>query len=442
MEIAKIQITGVRAALVDHGPSRWEIPAGIIGGTIRLIYGPDWMDLTKTVVFSCGNVTKDVVDAGEVVTIPAEVVDKPERKLLVGVYGVDAEGETATPTLWLEGYVRSAADPSGDPSTDPALPVWAQLEQRIQALENRETFCSVTNELNHVTSNNQTDRVVRGSSYRAALTAEEGYALTGVSVMMGGMDVTASVYNAGNIVISSVSGDIIIIASAEAAVTAEYVDVEFTHTSGHALNSSGGLTVASDNWIYSGYLPAMEGQTFCYVGDTSAYNVYPSVCGYDENEAFVAVVLENGSFAEGGTFVIPEGVKCIRCCYYIGGGTDCGLQMLKSDWLASGEVAFTADVVVDATGTQVAKSGGGASDFIAAGVGTEVIVYNIIPNNGGRIAIYDANKAFLEEVKIFTLSDLIPAVAATVISNASAAYVRVSTNVLSGVKATVRENAV
>lgn len=439
MEIAAIQVTGVRASLVGHGPGRWEIPAGIIGGTIRFVYGPNWAGLTKTVVFSCGNVTKDVVDAREVVTVPAEVTARPERKLLVGVYGVDAAGETATPTLWLEGYVRSAADPSGDPSTDPALPVWAQLEQRIKALEDRETFCGITQVLSHVHTDNPAVSILRGSRYDAGLTAEEGFALSDVRVTMGGMDITASAYANGKITIAAVTGDVVVTASAEAAVSAKYVEIPFTYTGGYGLTSGGAPVLASENWIYSGYLPAMEGQTFRYVGDASAYSVYPCVCGYDENETFVAVLLGNGDYRDGQNFVVPAGVKCMRCCYYIGSAY--GLQMLESDWQNSGAVTFTPDITVDSSGAEVSRNGGGASGFIEAGVGTEVIVYNIIPHNGGRIAIYDAKKTFLEEVKIFTQGDNNPAVVASTVSNSNAAFVRVSTNVLSGVTATVRENA-
>ena len=72
-------------------------------------------------------------------TIPAEVVAEAGGKLLVGVYGVNAEGTLVIPTLWADlGHVRYAAEPSGDESTDPALPVWAQLDERVAALEEQE----------------------------------------------------------------------------------------------------------------------------------------------------------------------------------------------------------------------------------------------------------------------------------------------------------------
>ena len=131
MILAKIRVNGVKATPYEVR----EIPKGIIGGQILFEYtDPMWKGLNKTVVFQ-GAVTKDVVNAGELVTIPVEVVAKTVQALRVGVYGTDAEGNVAIPTLWADlGRVRAAADPSGDETTDPSLPVWAQLQEQIDDL--------------------------------------------------------------------------------------------------------------------------------------------------------------------------------------------------------------------------------------------------------------------------------------------------------------------
>lgn len=139
MQIATIKVSGVRATPC----CLMEIPAGMIGATIRLNYAdPIWEGLSKTVVFqSCSAnrvkvyVTKDVVNAGEEVTVPAEVLDTPGRFLYVGIYGTSSD-IPAVPTLWADlGRIRPAADPSGDTSTDDSLPVWAQLDVRVKKLE-------------------------------------------------------------------------------------------------------------------------------------------------------------------------------------------------------------------------------------------------------------------------------------------------------------------
>ena len=126
MNIAHIEVSGVIAAVKDLK----QIPAGLIGGTVTFDFKDDqWKHLTKTVCF-VGAVAKDVVGVASAVTIPCEVLAKPGRRIAVGVYGTDAEGKVAVPTLWAElGFTQFSADPSGDTSTDPSLPVWAQLQE-------------------------------------------------------------------------------------------------------------------------------------------------------------------------------------------------------------------------------------------------------------------------------------------------------------------------
>ena len=132
MELTRIRVSGVRARPVEVR----DIPQGIIGGTVRFEYtDPIWDGLNKIVVFR-GLVTRDVVNAGDLVQIPVECVLRAGISLYVGVYGTDADGRIAIPTLWADlGRVRAAADPSGDPAADPALPIWAQLQAEIEVLK-------------------------------------------------------------------------------------------------------------------------------------------------------------------------------------------------------------------------------------------------------------------------------------------------------------------
>ena len=73
---------------------------------------------------------------------------------------------------------------------------------------------SVTNNLTNVSNSNTAVTVVENSMYIATLTAVEGYAIDSVTVTMGGVDVTASVYSGGAVTIATVTGDIVITASA------------------------------------------------------------------------------------------------------------------------------------------------------------------------------------------------------------------------------------
>lgn len=73
---------------------------------------------------------------------------------------------------------------------------------------------SVTNGLSNVVSSNNSTTVTESASYTATLTANDGYAIDSVTVTMGGNDITASAYHSGRIVIGSVTGNIIITATA------------------------------------------------------------------------------------------------------------------------------------------------------------------------------------------------------------------------------------
>ena len=135
MNLAKIQVSGVRAVAVD---ATREIPAGIVGATVELEYtGGIWAGLNKTVIFR-GNTTKEVLTDETTVTVPAEVVAEPRGRLRVGVYGTDAANNLIMPTLWAElGVIADSAEPS-EPA-DSALPIWAQLYAMIGNLGNLDT---------------------------------------------------------------------------------------------------------------------------------------------------------------------------------------------------------------------------------------------------------------------------------------------------------------
>lgn len=76
------------------------------------------------------------------------------------------------------------------------------------------TTYTITTELVNVTSSNSATSITEGASYTATLTANDGYKLDTVSILMGGVDVTADVYADGVISIPAVNGNVEIIASA------------------------------------------------------------------------------------------------------------------------------------------------------------------------------------------------------------------------------------
>ena len=111
--------------------------------TVQFVFSPEWDGLTKTAVFSNGKTTVDVLAAnwdGDTVHVPHEVLAVPGRHARVGVYGADESG-VVLPTVWVSlGKVQPGADPSGDASADPSLPVWVQLQSQIGDLDDLQTY--------------------------------------------------------------------------------------------------------------------------------------------------------------------------------------------------------------------------------------------------------------------------------------------------------------
>ena len=132
MKIANLVVNGVRV----RAEGCEKIPKGIVGAQIGLEFTDEaWDGLQKTVVF-CGSETRTVLNAGELVTIPWEVVSTAGVDLMVGICGTDPEGTVLIPTLWVElGKVWGAALPDGDPSADPSMPIWAQLLSMVGDLD-------------------------------------------------------------------------------------------------------------------------------------------------------------------------------------------------------------------------------------------------------------------------------------------------------------------
>lgn len=120
------------------------LTAGMVRAVgVRFVFSDDWDGLTKAAVFTNGRATVDVLPAkwdGDTVTVPPEILAVAGRYARVGVYGTNASG-VVLPTVWVTlGKVQPAAEPSGDASTDPSLPVWAQLQKQIGNLNDLKTY--------------------------------------------------------------------------------------------------------------------------------------------------------------------------------------------------------------------------------------------------------------------------------------------------------------
>ena len=116
---------------------------GQIGAQVQFMFNDHWTNMKKTAVFKrCGK-TIDVVDSewnGDIVTVPSEMTEEAGLQVYVGVYGVSEDGKQITPTLYAPlGAVALGAEPDGDTSTNPTLPVWSQIQAQIGDMSALET---------------------------------------------------------------------------------------------------------------------------------------------------------------------------------------------------------------------------------------------------------------------------------------------------------------
>ena len=260
--------------------------------------------------------------------------------------------------------------------------------------------------------------------------------LASVTVLMGGGDITATAYADGKIHIPAVTGDLTIRAEA-VAKAAEYVAYSAPMNQGSALNRAGAVVSATENWLCSDFIPAAPGQNFRYTGDTAPYGEYASVWGYDEGGSPAALLVDNGNHLAGTEFTVPEGVYGLRCCAY--GANGFALEVRGDQADLAREAALIPGFVVSSMGAESAREGGGVTDYLPVHEGCMVLVYNIVPANGGRFAFYDDEKAFVEAVTIYDQSGIHAGMAGTAEIPANAAYVRISTNVAQSVRAAVME---
>lgn len=127
MLIARIFVTRAEMEVRRLAP----VTSGMVGAEVEVLFDRTWDGYAKTFVWNHNGVTKDDLTASG--KIPAEVLEKSGGMLKFGVYGTK-EGK-ALPTIWgTVGTVHAGADPSGDESTDPSLPVWAQLQEDVEQL--------------------------------------------------------------------------------------------------------------------------------------------------------------------------------------------------------------------------------------------------------------------------------------------------------------------
>ena len=118
---------------------REPLTSGMVGQTIHFEYSHDFDGLMTTAVFTDGKNTINVVNPGRECVIPHEVLTTVGATVKVGIYAVK-DDELVIPTIYATiGTVLKGADPSGDISAEPTLPVWAQVQSDVGNLNDLTT---------------------------------------------------------------------------------------------------------------------------------------------------------------------------------------------------------------------------------------------------------------------------------------------------------------
>lgn len=132
MKSIKITVTDCLASV----PETLCVVSGTVGLPVEFNFDDAWAGLNKTAVFRANGKTMDVLNVTSFATVPWELLKTPGCRLWAGVYGTNPDGSLQIPTVWADlGVIQPGADPSGDESADPSLPVWEQMRGELGEID-------------------------------------------------------------------------------------------------------------------------------------------------------------------------------------------------------------------------------------------------------------------------------------------------------------------
>ena len=117
------------------------LTSGMVGLPVTIEYDEAWDGLTNNLVCRCSPWGSDdgevrtILNVGEAAVVAHEVMQAGQY-LHLGIEGFREDGTLVMPTTWARcGRIEYGANADGDPSADPELPIWGQLQAQIGQLD-------------------------------------------------------------------------------------------------------------------------------------------------------------------------------------------------------------------------------------------------------------------------------------------------------------------
>ncbi len=253
------------------------------------------------------------------------------------------------------------------------------------------TYYTIDKTLTNVSISNGAAAVAAGSAYTATLTADAGYVLGEVAVTMGGVAIPVT---DGVINIASVTGNIVIVATAEAEAVGGYdwesgvpYDMTDMMMDGIQLVSGYGTEKANDTYVSTDYLNCLDAASICYA-DTIATLFF-----YDVNKNYIS---NSFSRVQPAIVAVPDGAVYVRLT--------CSAQYWKSgkvmpiaqtqEVYTSGEQNVTRETGrLDVNTGEEVEASGSRTDYIC--IAGAKCLYTPDDNAFAVVCFYDANRTFI-----------------------------------------------
>ena len=132
-----LKVNGAEIRASVAGP----LTSGMVGIPVRIEYDDAWEGLSKNLVCRCSGWDADSTEQRAILNVGTETVVAHEvmqagKHLYLGIEGYSTDGTLVIPTTWaMCGVIQNGANTGDDLSADPTLPVWGQLQARIDQIE-------------------------------------------------------------------------------------------------------------------------------------------------------------------------------------------------------------------------------------------------------------------------------------------------------------------